>query len=300
MQNVNNVTLIRKEACCGCSACASCCPVGAIGMRADFEGYLYPQIDPERCTNCGLCLRTCRSLPFYTAPQTVYACRSRDTGLRARSSSGGAFTALARQVIARGGYVCGAGYVDGCGEVRHLLARDETALDNLRRSKFVQSTKYDIYKTIKTLLDQGAEVLFTGTPCEASGLRQYLRREYAGLTTCDLICGCVSSPKVYLRYIEYLSEKYDGTVIAVNFKDKREGWRAKSIAIAFDNGKEYYNSILDDDYVGSFTVGTIFVRLAFTANTVVCAESPTLRSAISGLSRNTIRFLTTIRGPRGS
>ena len=136
------------------------------------------------------------------------------TGLRARSSSGGAFTALARQVIARGGYVCGAGYVDGCGEVRHLLARDETALDNLRRSKFVQSTKYDIYKTIKTLLDQGAEVLFTGTPCEASGLRQYLRREYAGLTTCDLICGCVSSPKVYLRYIEYLSEKYDGTVTA--------------------------------------------------------------------------------------
>lgn len=208
MQNVNNVTLIRKEACCGCSACASCCPVGAIGMRADFEGYLYPQIDPERCTNCGLCLRTCRSLPFYTTPQTVYACRSRDTGLRARSSSGGAFTALAQQVIARGGYVCGAGYVDGCGEVRHLLARDETALDNLRRSKFVQSTKYDIYKTIKTLLDQGAEVLFTGTPCEASGLRQYLRREYAGLTTCDLICGCVSSPKVYLRYIEYLSEKY--------------------------------------------------------------------------------------------
>lgn len=142
MQNVNNVTLIRKEACCGCSACASCCPVGAIGMRADFEGYLYPQIDPERCTNCGLCLRTCRSLPFYTTPQTVYACRSRDTGLRARSSSGGAFTALAQQVIARGGYVCGAGYVDGCGEVRHLLARDETALDNLRRSKFVQSMTY--------------------------------------------------------------------------------------------------------------------------------------------------------------
>ena len=252
MQNVNNIARIGKEACCGYSACAACCPVGAIDMRADFEGYLYPQVDPERCTHCGLCLRTCRNLSFYTAPQTVYACRSRDTGLRARSSSGGAFTALARQVIARGGYVCGAGYVDGCGEVRHLLARDETALDNLRRSKFVQSTKYDIYKTVKTLLDQGAEVLFTGTPCEAGGLRQYLRREYAGLTTCDLICGCVSSPKVYLRYIEYLSEKYDGTVVAVNFKDKREGWRAKSIAIAFDNGKEYYNSILDDDYVVSF------------------------------------------------
>ena len=152
MQNVNNIARIGKEACCGCSACAACCPVGAIDMRADFEGYLYPQIDPERCTNCGLCLRTCRSLPFYTTPQTVYACRSRDTGLRARSSSGGAFTALARQVIARGGYVCGAGYVDGCGEVRHLLARDETALDNLRRSKFVQSTKYDIYKPSRLCL----------------------------------------------------------------------------------------------------------------------------------------------------
>lgn len=94
--------------------------------------------------------------------------------------------------------------------------------------------------------------MFTGTPCEVGGLRAYLGKDFVNLFTCDLICGCVSSPKVYKIYIQYLQEKFHSTIKSVNFKDKRNGWRDKSIAIRFENGKEYYNSILDDDYVVSF------------------------------------------------
>lgn len=57
---------------------------------------------------------------------------------------------------------------------------------------------------------------------------------------------------VYRTYIEFLNKKYNANAISVNFKDKRKGWRGKAIAVYFDNGSEYYNSILDDDYCVSF------------------------------------------------
>ena len=98
----------------------------------------------------------------------------------------------------------------------------------------------------------GRKVLFCGTPCEVGGLRQFLGKEYDNLITCDIICGCVSSPMVYRTYIEYLNLKYSASAVSVNFKDKRKGWRGKAIAVKFDNGEEYYNSILDDDYCVSF------------------------------------------------
>ena len=39
----------KKPDCCGCSACSKICPVGAITMQTDKEGFLYPVIDDEKC-----------------------------------------------------------------------------------------------------------------------------------------------------------------------------------------------------------------------------------------------------------
>lgn len=48
-----------KGSCCGCSACCSACPAGAIRMEPDEEGFLYPVIDGEKCIRCGRCLSVC-------------------------------------------------------------------------------------------------------------------------------------------------------------------------------------------------------------------------------------------------
>ena len=37
----------------------SCCPVCAITMKEDEEGFLYPIVDEEKCIRCHLCLKVC-------------------------------------------------------------------------------------------------------------------------------------------------------------------------------------------------------------------------------------------------
>lgn len=49
----------RKEDCCGCGACYSVCPKGAIVMEEDEEGFEYPKINVEMCVGCNQCVDVC-------------------------------------------------------------------------------------------------------------------------------------------------------------------------------------------------------------------------------------------------
>jgi len=49
----------RTEECCGCTACYAVCPVEAIEMKFDSEGFLYPFIDTEKCICCHRCVSVC-------------------------------------------------------------------------------------------------------------------------------------------------------------------------------------------------------------------------------------------------
>lgn len=49
----------KKENCCGCTACFCACPVHAISMEIDEEGFLYPCVDAAVCIKCYKCMRVC-------------------------------------------------------------------------------------------------------------------------------------------------------------------------------------------------------------------------------------------------
>lgn len=49
----------RKEQCCGCTACLAICPVNAIAMQSDEEGFLYPKIEVLKCIKCKRCINVC-------------------------------------------------------------------------------------------------------------------------------------------------------------------------------------------------------------------------------------------------
>ena len=52
-----------KKDCNGCGACMFKCPKNAIKMKEDYEGFLYPKINKNKCINCGLCKKICSNNP---------------------------------------------------------------------------------------------------------------------------------------------------------------------------------------------------------------------------------------------
>lgn len=53
------VLYVRREECCGCTACYAICPKEAIAMVEDEEGFEYPVIDPKICIKCYQCIKVC-------------------------------------------------------------------------------------------------------------------------------------------------------------------------------------------------------------------------------------------------
>ena len=58
-KKIISILYIKKEDCCGCTACYAICPKKAISMVEDEEGFEYPQIDKSKCVCCCHCIRIC-------------------------------------------------------------------------------------------------------------------------------------------------------------------------------------------------------------------------------------------------
>lgn len=81
-----------KTQCCGCSACVESCPVKAISMIVDEEGFAYPSINKNICIGCGICKQVCafkKTNPL--KEQSYWELKSKNQEIRSRSRSGGAF-----------------------------------------------------------------------------------------------------------------------------------------------------------------------------------------------------------------
>ena len=241
-----NITKVKPQDCCGCGACYNKCPVGAISMQENEEGFLAPVIDESKCTNCGLCVKSCPSLNVQynnTDKPECYAAMA-DDEIRMKSSSGGIFTLLAEYILDKGGYVCGAAFDDNW-DVHHIIIDNKNDLDKLRGSKYVQSNTENCYKQIKKLLDEDKYVLFSGCPCQVAGLYAFLGKNYEKLYTMDLICHGTPSRKVWRRY---LKENFDvDNIKNVSFRDKSVfGW-STTMNIYFKNNEEAYHKPANKD-----------------------------------------------------
>lgn len=76
----NTISIIKENECTGCGACFNKCPVQAIRMQENREGFLFPQIDESACVHCGQCLNICpvHKIDYYNweNPECYAACAS--------------------------------------------------------------------------------------------------------------------------------------------------------------------------------------------------------------------------------
>lgn len=238
-------TRVAREHCTGCTACASICPVAAIEMVADQEGFKFPKVESERCLNCGACLKVCPVLHPGTPriPLAVYAAKANDDELRMQSSSGGIFTLLARQTLDERGVVYGAGWKRPEFIVTHKRVTSERELAELRGSKYVQSELGITFKQVKKDLENGMKVLFSGTPCQVLGLKRYLQHAYDNLICLDFICHSVASPLIFELYKE--SIKGDAVISEFAFREKCKGWSPFYLKCRLDNGRVHSEKYID-------------------------------------------------------
>lgn len=236
------IEITDRSKCCGCTACYSICPKGAIEMAFDEEGFKYPQINSEKCIDCGLCDKVCPEMtPFERKDEkcsSKYAVQNVLEEERNQSTAGGFFSIIADYIIeAHGGSVFAVGF-DGF-TVVHKEATSMEALEEMRGSKYVQSNVGDIFKAVKKCLHAGKKCLFVGTPCQVHGIEKFLRNDKTreNLITIDLLCLGVSSPMLYEKWIQYLQEKYKDKVKRVFFRDKSYGYATANVKICFENRK---------------------------------------------------------------
>ena len=252
--------LCTPAVCTGCAACAQICPVGAITMEEDHEGFLRPVVR-ENCILCRKCEGVCPQLAVGSRQgpaAEAQALWALDDTVRAASTSGGAFSLLARQVLDQGGAVFGAVLEEGR-TARHVCARTWEQLAPMRGSKYVQSAIGDTFRQAKTLLDQGVHVLFTGTACQIDGLNRYLGRSYDHLLTCDLVCHGVPSPAVLRDFVEETERREKKRITALSFRDKSHGWGKAHLTLTFADGTQHSAPLYETTFGRGFGMG-IFLR----------------------------------------
>lgn len=219
----------RKSECCGCRVCENCCPTNAISMIRDEEGFFYPHIDTEKCIDCSICRKVC---PYHCDlegegwTQRYYAVSHGDADVVKKSSSGGFFTALSDKVLEENGVVYGA-CLDSNFVVRHERATDKAQRERQIGSKYVQSDLSDVLGALLKDLEDGKQVLFTGTPCQIGGVVSFVlkkRKNLDGLILCDFICHGVSSPRVWADYADYLLRNCQQGPLTYRFRGKKQGW----------------------------------------------------------------------------
>ena len=207
--------------CTGCSACYAVCTTHAIRMCADERGFYHAIIESEMCVNCGRCSEVCPQLKTREVSDNndCYACYAKEKQIQLQSASGGVFFLIAKKVLDQGGIVYGAGFDDTM-TVKHYSAQTVEELERLRGSKYVQSDLGNCFTEIKKWLFKDRIVLFSGTPCQVSGLLAFLGGKNRNLLTVDLVCHGTPSNKIWLNY---LNERFRGEVVRqVSFRYKNE------------------------------------------------------------------------------
>lgn len=247
----------QKEECYGCTACVLTCPMRAIDMAYDQEGFVYPRIDQEKCIHCGKCVSVCNHISVERYKKAdFFAVQNMNEAIRLKSSSGGVFYALAEEVLLIGGIVVGAAYTSNL-IVEHLAIEKIEDLYKLQGSKYLQSELKDIFRQIEMWLKNGRVVLFSGTPCQVAGLYKYLGRRDDRLICIDVACHGVPSRKIWEAYLQYRARKGHSRIMALNLRDKSSGWKNYSVESIHADGKKRITWSYDDPFCRLYKSGLI-------------------------------------------
>jgi len=237
----NTVASVASQYLCNsCGACATACPVDAISYRESIGGYLFPQIDRDKCIECGMCLEVCPGIHFGKALSATYPpdpfigplreClvgRATDDDIYRSSQSGGVVTALLLHAL-RQGIIQGAIVITSIASqpprFEPIIATTEQQIKSAQRSKYVP---IPVLKTLKKVEQQELTVAFVGLPCHIHGLYNLFDIKPKLKKLVPLKIGLICDRTMTLASVDYLVRRSGLTQEPCDlyFRDKQEsGW----------------------------------------------------------------------------
>ena len=237
--------ICENNLCSGCAACQDICPKECITFESDELSAVYPKIDTGRCIECGACRLVCpnNSLPNYHYPKKAFAAWSNDVETRRTSASGGVATEMYRLFLAEGGSCVGVCYDVNKGAIYQFVENEQDILA-VKNSKYTYSYTNGIYRKVKEELIAGIEVLFVGLPCQISGLRNFLKRDFDNLYTVDIICHGVAPTEYIQQHTRNVELAKSARATNVVFRDPTKGTHRFFLSIFSDN-KCFYSKTME-------------------------------------------------------
>lgn len=171
------------------------------------------------------------------------------------SSSGGAATALAENMLAQGGLVFGVAYTGDFQSAHYICVDSPEALAAIKGSKYVYPTMKTergtlVFNDVEQALLSGKKVLFIGLGCLVGGLRTRLEKHgipLDNLYTVDLICHGPTLPEIQKRFVEALENKYQAHVTYFNTRYNVNGWDMPYLHVQFANNMVYLKPLYETD-----------------------------------------------------
>ena len=217
------IKIVDKSKCCGCLACMNVCPQKCITYKEDKVGFIFPIVDEQKCIKCGKCHKVCPIENYKNENKyglEAYVAFSKEEDIRKNGSSGGMFETFAQQIIKENGVVFSSKFDENL-KLRCFKAENKSEVKQLCKSKYLQSYVAGEFDNIKAELKNGKDVLFCGTPCQVSALKNYLVKVNTDkLILVDFFCHGVPSQNLFDRCLEYLENKKKIKIQKFEFRTK--------------------------------------------------------------------------------
>ena len=260
------INIQNKVDCCGCNACGDVCSKNAISFKTDYEGFWYPEVDMEKCVDCGLCEKVCPIINVDILKKNdfkepiCYAAIHKNYEVRFDSTSGGLFSAFAEKFYRDKGYVGGAIIAEDR-SIKQFISPDKSDLPKLRSSKYTQSNFEGFFRQVRDLLRNGEKVVVCGGPCQMSALRAFLGyKDFENLLILDYVCHGINSPLIGRKNREWLEKKHQSKVVYSKAKNKELGWRNLTSKTIFANGDIEYQTKESNRFTHGYLITGAFCR----------------------------------------
>ncbi len=265
--NKKNHIFRYNSLCCGCGACHVECPVQAITIKKDVDGFYKAFVNESFCISCGKCQSVCpmqgKRKDFPVASGTLYSYKDASLDVLSTSSSGGFAYRLSRILSTEGYTIVGCVFDSETQTAKHIIIppTDSEKLSSLSGSKYMQS---DFATVISDLRSCPTSIALFGTPCQIAAAKNLLQ-DRTDIVYCDLICHGVPSALVFDKYKKYLIQKYGFTSddnMKFTFRHKPMGWEKMVMKIDCE-GKTMLFSSVSDYYYRLFLNGHCYSKACY-------------------------------------